>query len=243
MDIHKPKPWHGIREFLKEYVIIVVGVLTALGAEAVVQNLHERRLSAEARETVRAEIAADLGWMLRRREQEEACADRRLAEIALILQAAREGRSYATPAWIGRVTNQPISSRRWVAASQSGHLSLLPSNEQAAYGNAYFVIEGFAAMEEHEHSTWATLRSLEGLKTVPPAMLWGFTDALAQARIDIYRIKRTTDRALDDAKALGVRPTPTPRAAMDFKVAPICVPIDTSREIAANMIGTAVLQP
>ena len=27
MDIHKPKPWHGVREFLKEYVIIVVGVL------------------------------------------------------------------------------------------------------------------------------------------------------------------------------------------------------------------------
>ena len=25
MDLHKPKPWHGLREFLKEYVIIVVG--------------------------------------------------------------------------------------------------------------------------------------------------------------------------------------------------------------------------
>ena len=33
MDIHKPKAWHGVREFLKEYMIIVVGVLTALGAE------------------------------------------------------------------------------------------------------------------------------------------------------------------------------------------------------------------
>jgi hypothetical protein len=33
MDIHKPKPWRGWREFLKEYAIIVVGVLTALAAE------------------------------------------------------------------------------------------------------------------------------------------------------------------------------------------------------------------
>ena len=40
MDIHKPKPWHGVREFLKEYVIIVVGVLTALGAEQGVEWLH-----------------------------------------------------------------------------------------------------------------------------------------------------------------------------------------------------------
>jgi hypothetical protein len=33
MDIHKPKPWHGLREFLKEYLIIVVGVMTALAGE------------------------------------------------------------------------------------------------------------------------------------------------------------------------------------------------------------------
>jgi hypothetical protein len=33
MDLHKPRPWHSLREFLKEYLIIVVGVLTALGAE------------------------------------------------------------------------------------------------------------------------------------------------------------------------------------------------------------------
>jgi hypothetical protein len=45
MDIHKPKPWHGLREFLKEYVIIAVGVMTALGAEAVVENLHWRHLA------------------------------------------------------------------------------------------------------------------------------------------------------------------------------------------------------
>jgi hypothetical protein len=243
MDLHKPKPWHSFREFLKEYLIIVVGVLTALSAEAVVQNFHERRISAEARDVVRGEIAADVGWMLRRREQEEACADRRLAELASILQAAREGRPYSTPTWVGRVTNHPISSRLWSTASQSGHLSLLPSEEQAAYARTYFVIEGYANIEEHEHSTWATLRSLEGMKTVPSAMLWGFTDALAQARIDVYRIKRTTDRALDDAKRLGLRPSQAPRAAIDFKVAPICVPIDTSRDAAAAMIGTAMLQP
>jgi len=32
MDMHKPKPWHSVREFLKEYAIVVVGVLTALAA-------------------------------------------------------------------------------------------------------------------------------------------------------------------------------------------------------------------
>jgi hypothetical protein len=40
MDIHKPKPWRGWREFLKEYLIIVVGVLTALAAEQGVEWLR-----------------------------------------------------------------------------------------------------------------------------------------------------------------------------------------------------------
>ena len=33
MDIHKPKPWHGVGEFLKEYLVIVIGVL----------DIHSRR--------------------------------------------------------------------------------------------------------------------------------------------------------------------------------------------------------
>ena len=33
MDVHKPKPIRNWREFLKEYAIIVIGVLTALAAE------------------------------------------------------------------------------------------------------------------------------------------------------------------------------------------------------------------
>ena len=49
MDIHKPKPRHGLREFLKDYVIIEFGVPTALRAKAVVQGVHQHRLSAEAR--------------------------------------------------------------------------------------------------------------------------------------------------------------------------------------------------
>src|SRR6185437_16951039 len=61
MDIHKPKPWHGWREFLKEYAIIVVGVLTALGAESLVETMRwshavegsREQLTEDARSIVR----------------------------------------------------------------------------------------------------------------------------------------------------------------------------------------------
>src|SRR5215469_10673094 len=62
MDIHKPKPWRGLRGFLKEYAIIFVGVLTALAAEQSVGWLHERAEVAEAREALKREIAANAGY-------------------------------------------------------------------------------------------------------------------------------------------------------------------------------------
>src|SRR6516162_6041913 len=57
MDIHKPKPWHSFREFLKEYVIIVVGVLTALAAEAGVEWLHWRHRAEASEGVLRRDLA------------------------------------------------------------------------------------------------------------------------------------------------------------------------------------------
>src|SRR5579864_8492117 len=61
MDIHKPKPWRGVREFLKEYVIIVVGVLTALAGEQLVETIHRNTELTETREALRQEIAENAG--------------------------------------------------------------------------------------------------------------------------------------------------------------------------------------
>ena len=70
MDIHKPKPWHGAREFLKEYAIIVVGVLTALAAEQGVEWLHWRHVAAQTEASLRAGVNTDVFNAIRRIAQE-----------------------------------------------------------------------------------------------------------------------------------------------------------------------------
>src|SRR5665213_1955806 len=60
MDIHKPKPWHGVREFLKEYAIIVVGVLTALAAEQGVEWLRWQHNVEQTETALRAETEENL---------------------------------------------------------------------------------------------------------------------------------------------------------------------------------------
>lgn len=56
MEIHKPKPWHGAREFLKEYLIIVIGVLTALGAEQAAEAAHWSYSVREAKASIHSEL-------------------------------------------------------------------------------------------------------------------------------------------------------------------------------------------
>jgi hypothetical protein len=59
MEIHKPKPWHGFREFLKECLIIVLGVLTALGLEQFADSLHWRHKVDQAERNMRIEVGRD----------------------------------------------------------------------------------------------------------------------------------------------------------------------------------------
>jgi hypothetical protein len=61
MEIHRPKPWQGARELLKEVGIIVVGVLIALGGEQIVQSFDRRIEANEARQMLRSEMASNAG--------------------------------------------------------------------------------------------------------------------------------------------------------------------------------------
>jgi hypothetical protein len=60
MHIHKPKPLHGLREFLAEISVIVVGVLIALGLEQTVESLHWRHKVQQADVRLRADLEFDI---------------------------------------------------------------------------------------------------------------------------------------------------------------------------------------
>jgi len=57
VEIHKPKPFHGWREFLKEYGIIVLGVLTALALEQAVDAIRWAHEITDARQALGQEVA------------------------------------------------------------------------------------------------------------------------------------------------------------------------------------------
>ncbi|HEY3949832.1 hypothetical protein [Phenylobacterium sp.] len=235
MDIHKPKPWHGLREFLKEYLIIVIGVLTALAAEAVVENLHERRLASEARETVRAEINLDLANMKRRGEIQP-CIDKRLNELSAYIGKAEAGQPITPPLTIGEPGHPATYTQRWQAATAGGRASLLPSDEQRDYIRVYQVFEDFQARQAEDRLTWGELMGLEGVQRPSPELLADARMALGRAKVlngSLRQEVRTASLYAGRIGIQGVDPELNRLGARMLRL--ICLPLSTPPAEAEKM--------
>ena len=90
MDIKTLKPLHGWREFAGEVGVIVLGVLLALGAQQVVQDIQTRADVRAFRETIDHEIALNLFQYDVRARQFE-CTSKKIKEMRDWLDKARSG--------------------------------------------------------------------------------------------------------------------------------------------------------
>lgn len=157
MEIHKPKPWHGLREFLKEYLIIVVGVLTALGAEQGVEWLHWQEKVARGREREVAELNA-LYYFSVERNSVAACLDRRLSMLRDALMAGNGEWRPFEPAmhnsFLGDVAYfTPTRSWReesWKALVVDGTVNHLSDSDMQRYSLIYAQAGELRAQNETE---------------------------------------------------------------------------------------------
>jgi hypothetical protein len=243
MDIHKPKSWHGLREFLKEIGTIVIGVLIALSAEAVVEKLHENRLSREAREAVRAEINVNLANMKRRAELEP-CIARRLAELGEFVTKAEAGQPVQPPLTIGAPGHPVVETERWEAATAGGRTSLLSLEEQRNFARVYEELKGYQAMKAAEREVWGDLIGLEGVQHPSPELLARTRQALGRARLLDLAVQRNLYEADVFARGLGIRGEDRGLAILTpYTGQYICQPISTPPAEAAKLVGDRPLTP
>jgi len=145
MDIHKPKPWHGVREFLKEYVIIVVGVLTALGAEQGVEWLHWQHEVHVADEALRNELHFN-GANAYRYVVSWPCEQKRLDELSAALRRKTglwKGQSFD---YNGRRVAFIAPGRGWPRASweeykANGAVQHMSDARRRLFGGAYVHVD------------------------------------------------------------------------------------------------------
>ena len=200
MEIHKPKPVHNWRELLSEVGVVVIGIVIALSLEEGLRALHDRGIASEAREAVRQEIRQNLSFMSGRLETQP-CIERRLDEVGSLLESSREGELKTRPNWVSQPSVYFLSNQRWQAATGSGRISLLTTDEQGSLGVFSVINTRFNDAEAREQAAWSQLRGLETWQG--PLGSQGrvhFTSALQEARYELWETRITIGLALRLAK-------------------------------------------
>jgi hypothetical protein len=154
MHFRLPKPLHGWREFAGEVGIIVLGVLIALGAEQIVERVHQQQEGVQAERVIRNEIGINLG-RLESRTGIYDCVRRRLDEVQKLLDGTTSNPDFKSPGWIGRPQYWSFLNSRWEAESQAGRTALIDPGRLSQYGGMYNRMQNLLNEMDAEQSDWA----------------------------------------------------------------------------------------
>lgn len=182
MDIHKPKPIHNWREFLKELGTIALGVCIALAAEQGVEWWHWRGQVAEARALIASELSRNVAQAMWRVRTEK-CGERRLDELGAILDAASRTGALPPVGDIGSPSFGIWIRGAWESAVASQAAVHFPREELVALNTIYKFIQNADEQKSNEQTQWNALYAMAGpgrrLDSASEARL---RDALSQAR-------------------------------------------------------------
>lgn len=205
MHIHRPKPLHGVREFLSEIAVIVIGILIALGLEQAIVWLNWRHDVAETRQAIGAELAHDLGVFRYRIDQSD-CVARRAADLGRWEDSWKRGAPLkptaplAGPSWYGYYTDA------WAVAETGQVAAHIPLEERVQYAQIYGQIHALDAYAQTEHGIWWELSDFNGADQLDRhdlMRLHGLIAGITRAnRTLAYNLPLFTRRAA----ALGVKP-------------------------------------
>jgi len=167
MDIHKPKAAHSWREFLIEIGTIICGILIALGLEQAVEWSHWQKEIAETRETIRNELAGDLGVLEFVRLQDP-CVDQRLR----LLKAWADGKAKVETDNLSSMQNRvlmpSLHATAWEVAKSGAVVARMPISDRLLYGDLYDRLATESAILNGERDAWRQLARYSGKGSLGP---------------------------------------------------------------------------
>ena len=216
MDSHRPKPWRGGRAFLKEYVIIVVGVLTALGAGQAVETVQWNQRVDAAEVRMKRELGVSYMFALER-SMLTPCLDRRLIALkTALLSDTGEWRPLPpmhSPVLGDKaflVPSRLYEDQVWKSVQSDGTAAHLTPSRSGLYARAYSQTAGAAGSAPAEFIEIATLNLLNNSTALPLPQRLDLISRIEQEQVRanlagvtsrqmMFKIKAVA--AIDEAKA------------------------------------------
>lgn len=154
-----PKPLHGWSEFFHEIVIVVIGVLLALGGAQLIDSLRTRSEVASLRAAVDDELGRNLA-IYRHMMEARPCATRRLADLERFLADSQAGRHDRLLRPIGRPFVQTGFFSVWdnKDAAVIGHM---PLDLRLRYAELYDEFRNNETVHLNERDVWRSLSQFQ----------------------------------------------------------------------------------
>ncbi|MBV9549481.1 MAG: hypothetical protein JO256_07390 [Alphaproteobacteria bacterium] len=211
MDIHKPKPFHNWREFLKEYAIIVLGVATALAAEQAVEWWHWRGQVALAREQIADELAWNLSGAIERMRS-GSCVEQRLDALALVLDGAAKSGTLPPVGDIGLPKQQSMLDGVWESIVTSQTAPHFPSAQLQSLAATYKLVQTMETVKRQEMEEWKNLYAIVGPgRRLDPGFEITLRQALGRARASNHEVVNISYNLIHVAQGVEL---PFSRAAL-----------------------------
>jgi hypothetical protein len=228
MDIHRPKPFHGWRELAKEIGVIVVGVLIALAAEQLVEQMRWEHAVYLGRQSLHDEIAWNNGFF-RDRVIMAPCLQRRIDRAEALVESAGPTGSVGRFTDVAAFAGRSIETSEWESERASGTLTHFPRTELKDLGRYYAQIEpGMRDWIAVELDAWTRLSILEnGPKRLSDADIAELRVAVETARRMEYLVTLNARRELDRSKSWGVKPV----AVGNDQIRRMCEPVGVKLQL------------
>jgi hypothetical protein len=182
MDLHKPKPIHNWREFLKEVGTIVLGVGIALAAEQAVEWYHWHTKVAEARAVIATELSGSVSNAIQRIMLEK-CGERRLDQLEQILDTASRTGQLPPVGDVGMMPLRQWTSGAWDGVMASQTATHFPRRQLATLAIIYGFVRKADSFAEPEVAAWTDLSAMSGPgRRLDPATEDRLRAALGRAR-------------------------------------------------------------
>jgi len=212
MHIHKLKPVHSWRDFLRELGTIVLGIIIAISLEHLVESWHWDSEVKIARQAIAAEITANNVNLFAFRVATAPCVDRKFSEADAILTALEARRKPGNITIFRPPSGSLTRNSEWESERASQVLTHFPRAELALMSRYYAQLPNFRDWVAAEGTAWQELIILQK----PPAGIT--TSDLIRLRVNLTMARRMDNlvtvnakRQLRLSKQLGIAdPAPDP---------------------------------
>lgn len=223
MRLNGWRPENGWRAFSTELIVVVLGVLIALGAEQAIGSLRRQGEVSSLRSALHEELSDNLATY-NYRFGPQRCVASRLAELKLLRARALAGEAAGVSGEIGRPPTASLRTSVWSARS-SEVMDAMPLDQRLSYSYLYDELTFNFEMINQEREAWRSLARFNGIRQL------NAEDARTLSEL-IFRAE-TIDESLrfnrSDVQArftqLGIRPSEKIRRLLGDDDGGLCDPI------------------